>query len=134
MSQAAPRDAAAPNETELQALVEAGRVEEARRRLAWLRQQGVDEPWVAAWGAALAPARVRVLASHGPEGTEESMAWLRAFGDQYRGLWVALRRGELLGSDASRVELHRDLARRGLLDEALFVWLDGEMKCICAPR
>jgi hypothetical protein len=56
------------------------------------------------------------------------MAWLRAFGDQYRGLWVALRRGELLGSNTSRVELHRDLEQRGLLDEALFVWLDGEMK------
>lgn len=128
MSSAALRDTAAPNEGEIRALVEAGRVSEARRRLAELCAQGVAAPWVAAWERALAPGRVRVLASHGPGGAEESMAWLRAFGHQYGGRWVALRRDELLGSSPSRVELHRDLARRGLLAEALFVWLDGEMK------
>lgn len=58
----------------------------------------------------------------------QEMAWLRAFGEKYRGQWVALRRDELLGSNPSRVELHRDLAQRGLLDEALLVWLDAETK------
>jgi hypothetical protein len=125
---AALQEPPAPDEREIRALVEAGRVSEARRRLAELREEGVAIPWLAAWEKALVPGRVRVLASHGPGGTEQSMAWLRAFGDKYRGHWVALRGDELLGSHASRVELHRDLTQRGLLDEALFVWLDAEMK------
>jgi hypothetical protein len=127
MSNAALQETAAPDEGQIRALVEAGRVAEARRRLATLREQGVVVPWLAAWEKALLPGRVRVLASQGPGGTEQSMAWLRAFGDKYRGQWVALRRDELLGNHPSRLELHRDIARRGLLDEALFVWLDAEI-------
>ena len=128
MSNAALQETAVPDEGAIRTLVEAGRVSEARRRLAELGDQGRAAPWLAAWEKALLPGRVQVLASHGPGGTEQSMEWLRAFGDKYRGQWVALRRDELLGSNPSRMDLHRDLAQRGLLDEALFVRLAAEMK------
>lgn len=126
MSSAAPRETPTSEQEEIRVLIELGRWDEARRRLAALRARGASAPWMAGMERAIAPGRVQVLASHGRGGSQESMAWLRAHGDEYRGQWVALRAGELLGSHPDRRELHRDLERRGLLDEALFARLDPE--------
>jgi hypothetical protein len=128
MSQAASSSAVPMSEGEIRSLVETGRVREARQRLGELRRQGMTASWMGAWEAALALGKVESLASRGPGGTEESMAWLRAHGHEHRGCWVALRRGDLLGSDPSRTALHADLGRRGLLGEALFAWIDAETR------
>jgi len=50
-------------------------------------------------------------------------AWLRAHRHEYRGNWVALRAGVLLGADTSRVALHRRLEKQAELAGAAFARL-----------
>lgn len=50
-------------------------------------------------------------------------AWLREHKHEYRGRWVALRGGALLGADKSRVALHRRLEQSGELTGAAFARL-----------
>jgi hypothetical protein len=85
---------------ELRYLVESGRVDKARRAAASLPAD--DE-----WKRALAPPIVRV----GPR-TDESpiarnAAWLAEHRHRFAGMWVALRDGNLVASDQSRLALQR---------------------------
>jgi hypothetical protein len=50
-------------------------------------------------------------------------AWLREHKHEYRGKWVALRAGVLLGAHESRVALHRQLEQRGELAGSAFALL-----------
>ena len=46
--------------------------------------------------------------------------WLRKNSAAYNGRWVALNHGDLLGSDSSRLNLHRSLEQSGELTGAMF--------------
>jgi len=59
-----------------------------------------------------------------PDHFDASARWLHENAHAYRGTWVALADGVLLGSDASRIALHRRLEQEGRLASATFVLLD----------
>tara|TARA_B100001750_G_scaffold248031_1_gene276301 strand:+ start:3584 stop:4045 length:462 start_codon:yes stop_codon:yes gene_type:complete len=98
-------------------LLEGGRVQQARELAAGAGGE---------WAEVLRPPQVRVGREAAP-GSEARFAadraWLRENGAaaEYRGKWVALRRGELLGADESRRVLHRRLQQTGSLHEVMFV-------------
>lgn len=54
----------------------------------------------------LAPPVVRQVYPPRAKGLDASMAWFDDHADQYRGLWVAVREGELLGTAQSLAELN----------------------------
>jgi hypothetical protein len=109
---------------EIRRLVHDGRLEEARDRLAQLQTRGVQHPEIAKWASILEPPRcLPPSRPRNPENLRGNEAWLRAHAARYFGRWVALRGGELLGSDPDRVKLHRELQGMGELEGALFVRL-----------
>jgi hypothetical protein len=110
-------------EAELQAMMDAGDVAGARRRLAQLSPEERAHPRLARWARALEPPRVRIGAPGSTPSLEKNAAWLRKHGADYFGQWVALREGELLGSNPDYRALNRELERRGELAGALFVRL-----------
>jgi hypothetical protein len=61
----------------------------------------------------LAPPKVIETARPSRKGLSESMAWLQHHAVEYRGVWVALEAGELIGTAPSRDVLVRELGERG---------------------
>lgn len=115
---------AAGSIAEIRRLVHDGRLGEARELLAQVQGRGVEHPEVAKWANILAPPQC--LPPSPPRSAtslRDNEAWLRTHAARYFGRWVALRAGELLGSDPDRVKLHRELQGKGELEGALFVRL-----------
>lgn len=104
-------------------LVEEGRVGEARK----LAASGAEV--LRDWAELLRPPRVTTGPATGQGDFDENVRWLRANMDRFRGSWVALANGALLGSNASRLALHRKLEAEEKLTSALFVKVDG----LCLP-
>jgi len=50
----------------------------------------------------------------------KDFSWIEQNSKQYRGLWIAVKDGELLGSHKSRLALQQDLGQSGLLEGATF--------------
>lgn len=78
------------------------------------------------WRRALAPPNIRVASeppSAGPGAFRANAEWLEANRDkpEYKGKWVALRAGEVLAADQSRVSLQKNLRRDGVERGALVV-------------
>jgi hypothetical protein len=71
----------------------------------------------------LAPQAVRTVEEEKPSSLTLNNAWLREHKHEYRGKWVALRAGVLLGAHESRVTLHRQLEQRGDLAGSAFARL-----------
>jgi hypothetical protein len=106
---------------ELRRLLQSGSLDEARGLLESLRARSAPHPELDRWARLLRPPRARV----GGEGRRssyvaENAAWLRENSEAYHGQWVALDKGVLLGANPDRLELHRELERRGVLADALF--------------
>lgn len=109
---------------EIRRLVHDGRLGEARDLLAQVQGRGAQHPEIAKWASILGPPRC--LPPSRPRSADNlrgNDAWLKANAARYFGRWVALRGGELLGSDPDRVKLHRELQGMGELEGALFVRL-----------
>src|SRR5574341_1765008 len=68
-----------------------------------------DSDSLARYARILAPSKVTRLEGPAAPGAAASMAWIREHAGRYRGLWVAVEEGRLLGTAASRKELVRQL-------------------------
>lgn len=94
-------------------LVDSGRVGEARRFLDLIDSEGVMPSALVGWSDALRLPSARP-GSRGTGADPTSNArWLRDHAHSYRGQWVALRQGALLGSGTSRRAVERRLRRGG---------------------
>ncbi len=103
----------------LRSYVEEGFVIEARKLVSAIRpglSVRIDN-----WRRVLAEPK----ASIGPPGTDEGLgedsAWLENNALKYQGKWVALRKGILIGSDKSYIELYRSLKQSDKLAGIMFV-------------
>jgi hypothetical protein len=67
----------------------------------------------------LAPPKIIETDRPPRKGLSESMAWLQRHAAEYRGAWVALEAGELIGTAPSRDVLVRELGERGQRPEIL---------------
>ncbi len=101
---------------QIRRLVEAGQVGKARQVLDELDDNARARPAIARWIRALRRSRVRRLPASGGYGFAASRAWLAAHAAEHAGRWVALRGGELLGSNADYGRLRAALDPQALAD------------------
>jgi len=60
------------------------------------------------------------------DGVRKNTAWIHKHYQEYRGKWIALNEGILLGAHESLVELHKAIKHSGQLRVALFMSLKME--------
>jgi hypothetical protein len=114
---------------EIRLLVEAGQIDEARRRLGEAIAAGAKPSELGGWPAVLLshllPGRKAVTRPGAARGDfVANMKWLEEHRGEHRGEWVAMRDGVLVDSDRSRTALTERLERTDLLDGALFVQVE----------
>ena len=103
----------------ISALLEAGCVPEARRIVSKI-QPGISEE-LDHWKKVLAEPVARLAGPGSGGDMRKDMVWIENNSDTYRGRWVALRNGVLLGSHESRAELHQIVKQSGMLAKSLFI-------------
>jgi hypothetical protein len=111
-----------PAADRIRALVEADRVEAARRLVEQFMRTSPTAR-IQHWAHVLAPPVVRVAKEATGHSVARNNAWLREHSREYAGKWVALRNGVLLGADEDRIALHRRLEQRGELEGSAFAYL-----------
>jgi hypothetical protein len=102
----------------IKALVEAGRVPEARRVLSGIRP-GISKK-LDYWKKAMAEPVARLAGPGSGGDMRKDMLWFEKNADRHRGKWVALKEGILLGSHEQRAELRRILEESGNLAGTTF--------------
>lgn len=103
----------------INALIEAGGcVLEARRIVSKIRP-GVSEK-LDYWKKVLAEPVARLAGPGSGGDMRKDMMWLENNADKYKGKWIALKDGVLIGSHESRPELRRTLEQSGRLSETTF--------------
>lgn len=95
----------------IKALIETSRVSEARRLVSGI-PPGVSEE-LDYWKKVLAEPVVRVTKPRNDGDPKKDILWIEKNADKYKGKWVALKSGELLGSDESLIKLHHTLKQSG---------------------
>ncbi|KYF65475.1 hypothetical protein BE04_00915 [Sorangium cellulosum] len=103
-------------------LVEANRVEEARRYVQELLAQG--DTSVEGWAKVLRPPRVVPSPDRPRSDFAADYAWLRENRQAYLDRWVALQDGKLLDVDIALRALIERLTQRGQIDGAFIVQVD----------
>jgi hypothetical protein len=109
-------------------LVENGQIEEAREAMSTL-QPGTSAV-LDGWQRALAYPKVKLNKSTEGENIKEDAVWLQNNSDRYKGKWIALKNGILLGAHESRLELRHSLKQAGKLPGAMFFRIDNENEAI----
>ncbi len=94
-------------------LIESSYVPEARRIVSAI-PPGVSVE-LDYWKKVLAEPVARITKSATDRDPKKDMLWIEKNADRYRGKWVALKSGELLGSYESLKELHHTLKKSGRL-------------------
>jgi hypothetical protein len=89
----------------IRALVEEGRVREARALVKEALRESPSEPGVTGWSEVLAPAKILQTRSATDFDRSAEILWLEEHADEYRGQWVALLRNELLAHADTLEEL-----------------------------
>jgi hypothetical protein len=103
-------------------LVEANRVEDARRYVKERLDQG--DTSVEGWAKVLRPPVAKPSPYRPRSDFAADNAWLRENRKAFLGFWVALLNGELLDSDVALQPLIDRLAARGITQGALVVQVD----------
>jgi hypothetical protein len=98
---------------ELRAMVQEGRVDEARELIRTELAAGRGQA-IRVWAKLLEPPSSTPQPRSGRGDFDDNAAWLREHKDEYRGKWVALRDGGLIDHDASLIELRDRLREKGL--------------------
>jgi hypothetical protein len=113
-----------PSQTEadlerLRALLEESDVEGARRFVKELAARWPNEERVQHYARVLAPPRTQVIYGKRGRRMDKEFAWLREYGHQYRGQWVALYEDRLVAADPDlqvvRATVQRTPGVRGAL-------------------
>lgn len=105
-------------ETEIRHLVEEGSIAKARNELANIpsgASLALDK-----WKRILAKPKGKLEGTTSGSRLKPNLVWLRNNSNQYKGQWVALREGALLGNHVSRTALRANLKRLDQLRGALF--------------
>ncbi|HYU34897.1 MAG TPA: DUF5678 domain-containing protein [Thermoanaerobaculia bacterium] len=100
----APTDESTVYVPRIRALVESGRVHEARELVSEALYTNPSEPGLAQWSEVLSPAATRAV----PEldvGRSADFRWLEAHADSYQDQWVAVLRGSLVAHASTLREL-----------------------------
>jgi len=103
-------------------LVENGQIEDARNVLSTV-QPGISGA-LDNWQRALSIPKAKLEKSSEGKNVKEDALWLRNNSEKYKGKWIALKNGILLGAHDSRVELRRTLKQTGRLSGSLFFRID----------
>lgn len=103
-------------------LVENGQIEDARNVLSTV-QPGISRE-LDNWQRALSIPTAKVDKSSEGENVKEDARWLRNNSEKYKGKWIALKKGVLLGAHISRVELRSSLKQTGKLSGSMFFRID----------
>ncbi|WP_438002727.1 hypothetical protein WME89_27630 [Sorangium sp. So ce321] len=103
-------------------LVEANRVEEARRYVQELLAQG--DTSVEGWAKVLRPPRIVASSDRARSSFAADYAWLRENRQAYLDRWVALQDGKLLDSDVALRALVERLTASGQIEGAFVVQVD----------
>ncbi len=77
------------------------------------------------WQRALAYPEAKLNKSAGGENIKDDAVWLQDNSEKYKGKWIALKNGILLGAHESRIELRRSLKQAGKLPGAMFFRIDN---------
>ena len=104
-------------------LVENGQVAEARKVLSTI-QPGTSTA-LDNWQRALSNPKAKLHKSAGGENIKEDALWLQDYSGKYKGKWIALKKGILLGAHESRIQLRRFLKQTGKLAGAMFFRVDN---------
>ena len=105
-------------EARIQRLVEKGNISQARRELSAI-PMGTSRP-LDKWKRLLAEPVIKQGQTASGQGMHSDLLWLEKHSRQYRGQWVALKRGQLIGSNQNRIILQEDLKKMGLLEGTTF--------------
>jgi hypothetical protein len=105
---------------ELRAMVQEGRVDEARDRIKAELAAGRGQA-LRVWAKLLEPPSSTPQPRSGRSDFDDNAAWLREHTNDYRGKWVALSGGNLLDHDASLIKLRDRLREQGLERKAFCV-------------
>ena len=111
-----------PPAEHIRRLVEANRVEDARRYAEERLAQG--DTSVESWAHLLSPPRVTTSSYRPRRNFGADNAWLRENREAFLGRWVALRDGQLLDTDIALRALIERLTESGILEGALVVQVD----------
>ena len=103
-------------------LVEDGRITEAREVMHFLQPGTFTE--LDSWQRALAYPKTKLKKSAGVKNIMKDALWLQENSDKYKGKWIALKNGKLLGAHESRIELRHFLKQAGKLSGAMFFQID----------
>jgi hypothetical protein len=105
---------------ELRAMVQEGRVDEARELIRTESNAGRGQA-LRVWAKLLEPPSSAPQPRSSRGDFDANSAWLREHTNDYRGKWVALSGGNLLDQDSSLIELRGRLRAKGLEREAFCV-------------
>lgn len=111
-----------PPSEHIRKLVEANRVEEARRYVQELLAQG--DTSVEGWAKVLRLPRIVASPDRACSDFAADYAWLREHRQAYLDRWVALHDGKLLDTDVSLRALVERLTERGQIEGAFVVQVD----------
>jgi len=103
-------------------LVENGQIEDARDVLSTI-QPGISSA-LDNWQRALSIPKAKLDKSSEGENVKDDALWLRDNSEKYKGKWIALKNGVLLGAHNSRVELRCSLIQTGKLSGSMFFRID----------
>lgn len=106
---------------EIRRLVQNGSVEKARLVIQAAKISNNYTSRIAGWERVLAPPRTIVTEGSTGKNMSLNSEWLRENYDNYKGRWVALRDGQLIGSNPSRKELQLELRKKGQLAGSIFI-------------
>jgi hypothetical protein len=104
-------------------LVENGQITDAREVLSTIRpgtSKTLDN-----WQRVLSNPKAKLEKSAGGENIKKDALWLQNNSDKYKGNWIALKNGVLLGANESRIELRRSLKQAGKLAGTMFFRIDN---------
>jgi hypothetical protein len=110
-------------EIKVRRLVEAGNISEARKEIATI-PAGASET-LDKWKRLLAEPVVTQGKTASGLGMRLNLLWLDNFSEKYKGEWVALKQGQLIGHNPSRIALQIQLEELDSLEGTTFFKIEG---------
>jgi hypothetical protein len=106
-------------EKQIREAVQKGDIREARKMISEIHPH--LSKVLDGWGRALTEPKGTLKGTSSGFSLKPNIVWLKNNSNQYKGQWVALRDGALLGNHANRTRLRAELRRLNKLKGALFV-------------
>ena len=105
----------------LKAFVVTGKIDEAR---SYLNSSSEKSSVIEYWKKVLEKPKTKIENFASGKSLKLNSDWIKANSRNYTGQWVALKGGNLVGSDVSRINLHKSLKQQGKLTGSVFFRID----------